>query len=206
MDIDKPQLENVIGKAIRDASGKGFLQATKLITESVWALLEAYKPETFTITDQEPEPTSPPPQPIVPKATAPITSLRSVRPPRTAIVQQQHTTEFIQDLILKNTPEVLEFTPENTQNEAHLNRVLNVSNDTPPSVQISYRPNNAGPEVPYPKKILFSTDNLEDWNFPEIVDKMRRDAASMYRLRTQPITTTIVNMGGRVVIGRHEEV
>ena len=72
----------------------------------------------------------------------------------------------------------------------------------PPTIQLSYRPNNNDPDIPYPKTHLFTTD--ESWDWEKILEKMAKDAASMYRLRTSPVVTHRVSTGGKINFNKAE--
>lgn len=201
--MDKQLIYETVGKAIKAASGKGFADAQKLIAEAILATEGTAPATVFSIEESSPEQPEIPPSVVRP--TSRLASLRPVvAPPPRSVVKQLWTTEQIRVMIEAETPETLSFIPENTNKEAHLSRIITVDTNTPPGVQLSYRPNASDPDIPYPKVMMFTTD--EGWDFPAMVDKMTRDAASMYRMRVSPIRTTKVSNGGRVTFDNKAEV
>ncbi len=200
--MDKNLVYETVGKAIKSASGKGFAEAQKIIAEAVLALEGTAPVEVFAITESATEPEIPP---SIVRPTSRLAALKPVvAPPPRSVVKQLWTTEQIRILIEQETPEILIFIPENTEKEAHLNRIITVDTNTPPAVQLSYRPNSSDPDIPYPKAMLFTTD--ESWDWPGMVEKMTKDAARMYRARIAPIRTTKVSTGGKVIFSNKAEV
>lgn len=198
--MDKNLIYETVGKAIKAASGKSFADAQRLISEAVLALEQTQSADTFVVAESEPE--------LPPSVVRPSTRLTTLRPvvapPPRSVVKQLWTTEQIRTLIEEKTPEILVFIPENTDHDAHLNRIITVDTNTPPGVQLSYRPNASDPDIPYPKFMMFTTD--EDWDWEAILAKMTSDASSMYRLRTTPITTKKISNGGRVIFSNKADV
>lgn len=201
--MDKKQIYETVGKAIKAASGKSFAEAQKMISEAVLGLQGTAPAEVFSIISPEPEQPEIPPSVIRP--TSRLTTLRPViQPPPRSIVKEVWTADQVQQLIENETPMELAFVPDGTDKEARLTRIVTVDTNKPPTIQLSYRPNNNDPDVPFPKVHLFTTD--ESWDWEKILEKMRKDAAAMYRLRSTPITTHKVSTGGRVIFGTKAEV
>lgn len=190
--MDRKLLYETVGKAIKAASGKTFADAQKMISEAVLALEE--KPtELFVVGETE---TAELPPSVI-KPTSRITTLKPViPPPPRSIVKEVWTQEQVQAFIVNNTPEELTFIPDGTDKDARLTRIITVDTNKPPTIQLSYRPSGSDPDIPYPKYMLFTTD--EEWDWEKILAKMTRDASAMYRLREGPIRVTKVSNGGRV--------
>jgi len=198
--MDRKQVYETVGKAIKAASGKTFVDAQKMISEAVLALEE--KPADLFVVG-ETETVEIPPSVVRPANR--ITTLKPVvQPPPRSIVKEVWTQEQVQALIVNNTPEELSFIPDGTDKEARLTRIITVDTNKPPTIQLSYRPSSNDPDVPYPKFMLFTTD--EEWDWEKILAKMTKDAASMYRLRQGPIRVTKVSNGGRVTFDNKAEV
>lgn len=201
--MDKKLVYETVGKAIKAASGKPFAEAQKIISEAVLATESSPPAEVFAII--APELAEPEIPPSVIRPSNRLTTLRPVvAPPPRSIVKEIWTQEQVQQLINNNTPEELSFIPDGTDKEARLTRIVTVDTNKPPTIQLSYRPNNNDPDVPFPKYMLFTTD--EDWDWEKIMAKLVKDASSMYRLRTTPIVTHKVSTGGRVVFSNKAEV
>lgn len=200
--MDRQLVYDTVGKAIKAASGKSFTEAQKTIAEAVLATEGTQPADTFVV-ESEIEPLEIPPSVVKPASR--LTTLRPVNaPPGRAVVKQVWTSDQIQNLVTENTPEQLTFTPDGGDHEAVLQRIITADTSTPPSVQLSYRFLGADPDVSYPKKMLFTTDEGWDWN--EIMTKLTKDAVGMYRLRKQPIVTRKVSTGGKIIIGTRAEV
>jgi hypothetical protein len=202
--MDRNQVYDTVGRAIKAASGKSFAEAQKLISEAVMGLTEA-PVDKFVVgeTETSAEPEIPPS--VLRKPPGKITTLRPViQPPPRSIVKEVWTAEQVQAFIDNNTPAELSFIPDGTDHEARLTRIVTVDTNKPPTIQLSYRPSNNDPEVPYPKHMLFTTD--EGWDWEKILAKLAKDAAAMYRLREGPIVTHKVSTGGRVIFSNKAEV
>ena len=104
--MDKKLVYETVGKAIKTASGKGFADAQKIISEAILAIEGEPAAEVFAITDSDQEQAEMPPSVV--KPTTRLTSLRPVvAPPPRSVVKQLWTTEQIRLLIEQDTPEVL---------------------------------------------------------------------------------------------------
>lgn len=201
--MDRKLVYETVGKAIKAASGKSFADAQKLISEAVLGIEGTQPVEVFAIT--EPEITEPEIPPSIIRPTSRITTLKPVvAPPPRSIVKEVWTQEQVQAHIINNTPEDLTFIPDGTDKDAKLTRVITVDTNKPPTIQLSYRPSNNDPDIPYPKYMLFTTD--EDWDWEKILAKLAKDASGMYRMREGPIRVTKVSNGGRINFSNKAEV
>lgn len=188
----RSDLERVIGEAIRKASGKGFGEAVQIIADAV---SEADK---FVVA-----PTAPPPPAPSPIPAAIVSSNEELQPiiqaTKKAVRDKEwHSTEQIQEIVLREMPGSMSVTPKGANYEIQLKRVIQCSIASPPFVQVAYRPNTTE-DVSHPKCFLFTTD--PEWNIPAMLKKMKEEAESMYAIRGTP-QSRVVNMGpveGRMV-------
>lgn len=196
-------LRQAVEKAVKQASGCKMQEAVAIITSTVADLVLKPAEDTFAIIS--PELVEPEIPPSVIRPTSKITTLKPVlaAPPR-SIVKEVWTADQVQQFIENETPMELSFVPDGTDKEARLTRIVTVDTNKPPTIQLSYRPSSNDPDIPYPKYMLFTTD--EGWDWVAILAKLAKDASSMYRNRTTPIVTHKISTGGRVIFSNKAEV
>lgn len=208
-----PGFDEAIRAALKAASGKGMTAAVASAREILLDFLA--NEEAFSV--DSPDEPAPLPPPIV-KPSEPIgrtgmahefdkvreakyqeieelTELPSIDKSnsKSTVARKRRSLADIGVIVEKAAPGYIEVIPEGRVEPMPLIRYI-MADQQAGAVQLCYQPSKMEPGVSYPKVWFFETDE----NPPDVaaaIEKMKGEAAKIYRLRTGPITTTVKELG-----------
>lgn len=189
MHVDRKRLSLAIKLGLERASGKDLLEATQVLVEALSLVLD--------ISDPDPplseEPVDPKPKPETRPSTLPppIHDLAPIGEPdaRSKRERSYYSLSDIQQIVIENSPPFIEISIDGLDQPATLNRSVSQLNADSGGggVQLAYTHPKAEYGMPYPKATFWTTS--EEVDVPSALDKIRRDASEIYRIRTTPIQT-----------------
>ena len=193
--ISDERMEAAIRSAIKDASGKKMSDAVYIFKNMVKGLLED---DTFTILpgiDKDPAPMPTP----MPPPMEPIKRIEELKPVGHNAAKYSDQSRVrrsvgdIQTILAEKAPPYINVIPEGSEAEINLRKSIRIEGgDGYQGVQLCYQPPNMESGVPYPKVTFWC--NEEDMDIDGAVEKMRQEAALMYRVRKTPIVTSVKAM------------
>jgi hypothetical protein len=107
----------------------------------------------------------------------------------------------LQNKILSETPNELEIQVDNAGSMVKIFRTIaqDSGSGAAPGVLLGYRPNDPNPKIPYPKASFWVTD--EKVELTGVIEKLKREAADMYKVRVMPQTRLLADRPVRFAVG-----